>query len=187
MPNGYRLKEIALSQRFGVSRTPIREALRLLEQDGVAKILPAHGAVVVSLTPDDVEDIYDIRMMLELLAIDLIGPTLKLQSLSKFRNQMSTESSKHIQKQVELDTKFHRFLIETTGRRYLITMYERTSRLMQRIRSIGFRNPTTLSRATSEHIELIDALLVRDIDSAKITIRQHIQNSKTCVLSLLHQ
>jgi DNA-binding GntR family transcriptional regulator len=183
---GHRLKEVEVSEQFGVSRTPVRDAFRLLEQDGLVKILPAQGAVVVPLTPDDIEDIYDIRMMLELLAIDLAGASLRLQRLSELRDQIATEQQ-DVERQVELDTGLHQYLIDATGRRYLASMYERTHRLMRRIRSLSFRDPHTLARATREHLQLIDALLVRDLETAKTVIRRHIQNSKIYVLSILHR
>ena len=186
MLDGERLKEVEISGQFGVSRTPVRDVFRLLEQDGLVKILPAQGAVVVQLTPDDIEDIYDIRMMLELLAIDLAGASLRLQKLSELRDLISADQQE-IQRQVELDTELHQSLIDATGRRYLAAMYERTHRLMQRIRSLSFREPKVLARATQEHMDLIDALLVRDTDAAKTVIRRHIQNSKIYVLSLLHR
>jgi len=186
MPGGHRLKEIEISSRFSVSRTPVRDALRLLEQDGLTKILPAQGAIVVSLTPDDIEDIYDIRMMLELLAIDIAGYGLRLQKLTELQRFIK-ECGNDIQRQVELDTELHQYIINAPGRRYLTAMYERTSRLMQRIRAIGFRNQEVLERATSEHMELLDALLLRDIESAKKIIRRHIQNSKISILSLQHK
>ena len=181
-----RLKEVELAKRFDVSRTPIREALRQLEQDGLVRILPAQGATIIPFTADDAEDVYDIRMMLELLAVDIAGSNLKLQKLTELRDHISTENKQNVQKQTQLDTDLHQYLINATGRRYLIAMYERTNRLMQHIRSLGFRNPETLARATTEHIEMIDAMLIRDIPAAKTIIRHHIQNSKTFILSLMH-
>ena len=187
MPSGTRLKEIELSKQFTVSRTPVREALRMLEQDGLVKILPAQGAVAIALTPDDIEDIYDIRMILELLALDLVGSTLSLQKLSEFHEQMNNKRKQDSEEQAKLDTAFHQYIIDTTNRRYLIDTYGRISRLMQHIRSLGFRNPETRTRATKEHIEMIDAIMIRDIPAAKTIIRRHILNSKTFVISLLHQ
>lgn len=184
---GERLKEIALSKEFGISRTPVRDALRQLANDGLAEIAPAQGARVVGFTADDVEDVYDIRMALELLAVDLAGPSLRLQRLAELKALIEEDAPPTRERQAELDAELHQHLIEATGRRYLIAMYEQTSRLMQRIRTLSFREPETLSHVMEEHAELIEALLVRDVEAAKRVIRRHIQNSKTRVLSLLHR
>ena len=68
---------------------------------------------------------------------------------------------------------------------YLISMYQQTGRLMQRFRLFGFRNPDVVRRAAREHIEFVDAMLVRDVEGAKETLRHHIGSSKLCVLEML--
>jgi DNA-binding GntR family transcriptional regulator len=185
---GARLKEIALSEEFGISRTPVRDALRQLANDGLIKIVPAQGARVVGFSADDVEDVYDIRMALELLALDLAGKALRLQPLAELRDRLQKATSvKNIDAQIDIDALLHRHLVASTNRRYLLHVYDDMGRLMERFRYLGFRDDTVLKRATSEHTDLIEALLVRDIDRARYVLEAHIRNSKLSALAQLHQ
>jgi len=187
MSAGERLKEIALAEEFGVSRTPVREALRQLEQDGLVEIIPGQGAKVVPLTADDIEDVYDIRLSLELLALDIAGTGLRLQRLKEIADLMRQfAGERDYRKHAEIDRSLHDYLVQSTGRRYLIAMYSQTGRLMQRFRSLGFREPEVLARATREHLEFIEAVLVRNLDRAREVMRDHIENSKLCALAQLH-
>ncbi len=180
------LKEEALAEQFGVSRTPVREALRLLAQDGLVELLSRQGARVIPFTADDIEDLYDMRMALELLALDIAGQSLRLQYLKEIREDiLARPIRKERHTHTNIDARLHRYLIESTGRRYLSMMYNRIERLMQHFRLLGFKNPEVAKRANEEHIALIDAILVRDIEKAKTILREHIKNSKICVLSIL--
>lgn len=185
---GARLKEIALSEEFGISRTPVRDALRQLANDGLAEIVPAQGARVVGFSADDVEDVYDIRMALELLALDLGGEALRLQPLTALREEIQrADKENDLQAHIEIDARLHRYVVESTGRRYLLHVYDEMGRLMQRFRHLGFRDDAVLKRATTEHAELIDALLVRDIAAARRILEAHIRNSKLSALAQLHR
>jgi len=184
---GARLKEIAISEEFGISRTPVRDALRQLANDGLAEIVPAQGARVVGFSADDVEDVYDIRMALELLALDLNGKALRLQPLSALREEIQrAEKENDLQAHIEIDARLHRYVVESTGRRYLLHVFDEMGRLMQRFRHLGFRDDAVLQRATAEHAGFIDALLVRDTAAARGILEAHIRNSKLSALSHLH-
>ena len=183
---GARLKEIALAAEFGLSRTPVRDALRQLANDGLAEIVPAQGARVVGFSADDVEDVYDIRMAIELLALDLNGSSLRLQPLAELRERLQRAGRKDdIEPHIEIDALLHRHVVEATGRRYLLHVYDEMGRLMQRFRHLGFRDRAVLKRATAEHATFIEALLVRDIDTAHRILEEHIRNSKLSALAQL--
>ncbi len=185
---GARLKEIAISEEIGISRTPVRDALRQLENDGLAEIVPAQGARVVGFSADDVEDVYDIRMALELLALELNSETLRLQPLTELRAEIQrAERENDLQAHIEVDARLHRYVVKSTGRRYLLHVYDEMGRLMQRFRHLGFRDDAVLKRATTEHAELIDALLVRDIAAARRILTAHIRNSKLSALAQLRR
>lgn len=185
---GARLKEIAISKEFGISRTPVRDALRQLANDGLAEIVPAQGARVVGFSADDVEDVYDIRMALELLSLDIYGEGLRLQPLTGLREEIQrAEEQDDLEAHIEIDARLHRYVVESTGRRYLLHVYDEMGRLMQRFRYLGFRDAAVLKRATTEHADLIDALLVRDINAARRILEAHIRNSKLSALAQLHR
>jgi DNA-binding GntR family transcriptional regulator len=185
---GTRLKEIALSKEFGISRTPVREALRQLANDGLTEILPAQGARVTGFAADDIEDVYDIRMALELLALDLNGQALRLQPLTALRERLrQADRDNDTAAHIEIDALLHRYVVESTNRRYLLHVYDEMGRLMQRFRHLGFRDRAVLTRATAEHAALLEALLVRDIATARHILEAHIRNSKLSALAQLQR
>ena len=185
---GMRLKEVALAAEFGLSRTPVRDALRQLARDGLVEIVTAQGARVILFGADDVEDVYDIRMALELLALDINGHALRLQPLTELREQLrrAAEGS-DLNEHADIDAKLHRYVVVSTGRRYLLKTFDDMGRLMQRFRYLGFKDPQVIRRAAEEHMAFIEALLVRDVDTARRVLTDHIRNSKICALEQLHQ
>ena len=185
-PPGTRLKEEELAEEFQLSRTPVREVLRQLENDDLVKITPRRGAEVVSFTADDIEDIYEIRRVLELLALDIAGSSLSLRELGDIRSELLKNSqSKDYLKHAELDARLHNYIISSSGRRYLNSMLGQMLRLIQRFREFGFQDDDARIRTMEEHLQFIDALCVRDIDKAKEILSRHIINSKTRALSQL--
>lgn len=183
-----RLKEDELADEFKISRTPIREILRLLQQDGLIEILPNRGARVYGFTVDDLEDIYEIRRVLEVLALDFAAPSMRINGLVELRE--SIEAMKDIddaKKHAALDAKLHEYIIESSRRRRLINMLNQLFHLMQTFRELGFRDVQVQKSTYVEHLELIDALSVRDIPLAKEVLARHITNSKNRILQKVVQ
>ena len=178
-----RLIEDDLAKEFQVSRTPIRETLRLLQQDGLIQILPNRGARVYGFTPDDLEDIYEIRRVLEVLALELTVPMLSINELMKVRQAVeATASTTDPTRHVEADGMLHRFITESSRRRRLIENLNQLFHLMQTFRELGFQDEEIQRSTYTEHMELIDALSIRDLDAAKQILERHIKNSKIRIL-----
>jgi DNA-binding GntR family transcriptional regulator len=182
-PANTRLKEDELAEEFKVSRTPIRETLRLLQQDGLIEILPNRGARVYGFTVDDLEDIYEIRRVLEVLALDFAAPTMSINGLVELREAIETSKDlDDAKKHAELDARLHGYIIESCRRRRLINMLNQLFHLMQTFRELGFRDAQVKKNTYDEHLELIDALSVRDIALAREVLARHIANSKNRIL-----
>lgn len=182
-PANTRLKEDELAEEFKVSRTPIRETLRLLQQDGLIEILPNRGARVYGFTVDDLEDIYEIRRVLEVLALDFAVPSMSINGLVELREAI--EASRDVDdadNHAALDARLHGYIIESSRRRRLINMLNQLFHLMQTFRELGFRDMQVQKSTYEEHLELIDALSVRDISVAKEVLTRHIRNSKNRIL-----
>ncbi len=182
-PGKTRLKEDELAEEFNVSRTPIRETLRLLQQDGLVEILPNRGAWVYGFTVDDLEDIYEIRKVLEVLALDFAAPSMSINGLVELRESIEgmrdlDDAAKH----AELDAKLHGYIIASSQRRRIISMLNSLLHLMQTFRELGFRDAQVQRSTIDEHLELIDALSVRDTARAKEVLSKHITNSKNRIL-----
>jgi DNA-binding GntR family transcriptional regulator len=183
---GLRLREEALAEEFDVSRTPIREVFRLLTGVGLVKLVPNRGAVVEGFTPDDIEELYDIRRGLEALAIEYAAPGIPLSVLEAFRDEIhalarSLDADAH----ALLDQRFHNMLHEQARRRRLSAMLQQQYHLMQHFRHMGFRSPAQIRKAGEEHLAIIEALMRRDTSAAIAAMNVHLVNSKRIILSLL--
>lgn len=185
-PAGSALRELTVAREFSVSRTPVREVFRMLAADGLIRLVPNHGAVVEGFTPDDIEDIYDIRRGLESLAIECACSRIPLAVLRDFKRQFrAMRKSTNARQHAELDQAFHRALHQYAGRRRLSALLEREDRLMQHFRHLGFHPPSQIQNAADEHLAIIDALLIRDTARAIQAMNTHLLNSKRVVLSML--
>ena len=185
-PPEARLREETLAKEFKVSRTPVREVLRQLEKDGLIRIVPNRGAIVIPFTPDDVEDIYEIRKALELLAFDFSFPSLSIQRLTEIRSMIIENSkTKDYGRHSEMDALLHNYIIKSCGKRYLISMLDQLLRLIQRFREFGFKDGSVREQAVKEHIEFIDAICLRDMVKAKNLLSAHISGSKARALAYL--
>jgi DNA-binding GntR family transcriptional regulator len=181
-----RLKEELLAAEFKVSRTPIREALRMLAQDGLVEMLPRRSAVVLGFTVDDVEEIYDIRKSLEIQALRNSVQNLSIHKLKELRSRLieaSTSSDYRAHQAVDAD--LHNSFIEASGKKRLIRILQQLFRLIQQFRDMGFRDPSVQAVALEEHMKLVDALAVRDLAEAERILASHIEMSKKNAISLI--
>lgn len=185
-PPDMRLKEEVLADEFKVSRTPVREALRLLAQDGLVDISPKKGARVLGFTVDDIEEIYEIRNALEQLALKQAITKLSIQALSDIRSEYQTlKDTSDIIAYTELDVKLHDYIIQSSGRRRLIADLSQLYRLLKHLRELSFDKKDIRNRATTEHLSLIDALFTRNLSLAQKILEEHIHNSKINAVSLI--
>jgi DNA-binding GntR family transcriptional regulator len=186
IPEQVRLKEEELAEEYQVSRSPIREILQLLSQDGLIELLPNRGARAKSLTADDIEEIYEIRMQLEPLALEHAIPRIELRRLQEFHSQMHEGGvCDDAVKASELDRDFHTYLIEASDKKRLINMLNQLLRLIMNFRYRGFHDPAIARRVMQEHSALIDVLIVRDTEKAKRLLIEHLDNSKNATLKFL--
>lgn len=175
------LKENTLAQELGVSRTPVREALRQLELEGLVNIIPNKGAYVTGITSKDIHDIYMIRSYLEGLcarwACENIteAQILALEEilyLSEFHARRS-----HFDQLVELDNKFHELIYVASGSKILDHVLSDFHHYVERVRKITLNNPRRASKSSQEHAALLDAIKRRDGDSAETLAHEHIMNT----------
>lgn len=183
---GDRLKEADLAEEFNISRTPVREVLKQLAADGLVHLLPNRGATVFPLTPDDIEEIYEIRKSLELLALSFSIDRISLNDLGKLRKRMvKIKSDGDYMEALSSDADLHSLLVESSGKRRLISMLRQLLHLMRKFRSIGFHEQELLNRVTTEHIDLIDALTTRDKKMAEEILSDHLERSKKSALKVM--
>jgi DNA-binding GntR family transcriptional regulator len=185
---GQRLVETHLSELFGVNRSRIREALRKLEQDGFAKIIPNVGAFVLEFSQKDIEHIYDLMSVLEGLAVRVITPYMtneQLESMEVLIKKMeTTEKTTQFYK---YNNDLHTLLITWSENDYLIKL---TENLRLRIRCIILQNlygPGQIAASIREHRELLQVMKQRKAERAEKLMRNHIFHAKNRFLKYLNK
>ena len=197
IPMGERLTENKLSRKFGVSRTPVREALRLLEQAGyVEKILP-RGYVVRALDLEKVDQIYTVRIALEVLAIELAAAATNTPDFARLKeavqesvNLASAENSKprgvgSEGEELQLRESFHERLAALSGNEQLLRMLRDIDAQIYACRRLDSAVPERARAAQAEHLEILNLLEQGKITDACRAMRDHIENSQSIVRTLM--
>jgi DNA-binding GntR family transcriptional regulator len=180
LAGGERVPEEHLAQQFGVSRTPIREALKRLAEYGLVSLRPRLNAVVASLTAREAQDIARVRLALELLALNTyqesrIDPAFDaLQGLADECQRLLGNGERA--RAFEVDSEFHTSLIEGAGNGVLAETYRRLDARIQLMR-IGQRlNTEEMLPYAAQHGELIEALRAKKTQEAKRLLEDHVMH-----------
>ncbi|AEI14023.1 transcriptional regulator, GntR family [Flexistipes sinusarabici DSM 4947] len=180
--DGERLVEPKLAEMLGISRTPIREALRQLENEGFVEIVPRKGAVVKELTLKDIDDLYAIKANLEGLAAKQATENIsekdieKLKSINEKFFKISSGKKNIIEEYLKYNLDFHNMFIVLSRNHKLIEILKGLDKNFQRLKSILVSKSDRAEEARKEHEEIIKAFATKDPDLAEKTVRWHIEN-----------
>ena len=168
-----------LSEELGVSRGPIREALRSLESEGLVQITPRRGAVVVSLTKRDFLEAYQVREALEALGVRLAVPILSVAALGDLDEQLEV-MTRHaavgdVDAFFESNARFHEAFVEASGNQKLVEVYRRLMAQMGPYRRPSARLRGNVERSIAEHRKIVVAARRRDVDAAVAQLMKHIE------------
>jgi DNA-binding GntR family transcriptional regulator len=184
---GERLIEEQLTRRFGTSRAPLREALRLLGQQGLVEHSPRRGVRVAELSPRDVDELYGLREVLERFAMQLAPPVpdpLALQELASRLDAMrKVATSGAALEQAEAHRQFHVALVAMAGRRHVLLMYEPVLLKLQLYLAANLRHETQAPsphEAVRRHQVLFDAVATGDLDRVLGALGDHGARSFFC-------
>lgn len=179
---GERLMEIKLADKLGVSRTPIREAIRKLELEGLVVNTPRKGAEVANISAEDLRDVLEVRRSLEVLAIRLAcdkmtEETLELlhENIDAFKHSINAKATSDI---ASVDVSFHDIIYKSTGNNRLIQILNNISEQMYRYRFEYIKNKEAWNRLVEEHMNIYEAIKNRDKDLAVKSILLHIDNQE---------
>lgn len=182
IPSGESLTELKLSNELGVSRTPVREAIIQLEQEGLVKITPNKGAVVLGVTNKDIEDIYTIRSYIEGLASKWAAEKIsdeEIQRLQETTDLMEFYISKNSSDNVrDLDYRFHHMIYEFSRSRILEHTLSNYHHIIQRYRQLSFITGDRAIKSIEEHRLILNAIAQRDGEAAEKYTIDHIINAK---------
>ena len=183
---GERLMEMQLAKKLGVSRTPIREAMRMLELEGLVKMVPRKGAEVAGITEKNLRDVLEVRRALEELAIELACVRMndedkkELIRLDKvFQEAVKQQEAIQIAK---ADESFHEIIYRGTRNNKLIQLIENFREQMYRYRFEYIKDAGSRKLLLTEHGNITSAVVAGDIARAKKVIREHIDNQEMSIV-----
>lgn len=175
------LKENTIATELGVSRTPVREALRQLELEGLVSIIPNKGASVTGITTKDIHDIYTIRSYLEGLCArwaceNITNAQIEDLEVILYLSDFHARRS-HFEQIVELDNKFHDLIYKASGSKILNHVLSDFHQYVERVRKITLSRPYRAEQSSKEHGAIVDALKKRDGDLAEALAHEHMINT----------
>lgn len=186
---GERLMEIQLSQLLGVSRTPVRDAIRNLEQEGLVQMSPHRGAHVAYISEKTVIDVLEVRRAMEGLSVSRAVRRMTPEQLILLQEAMlecerATQSG-DCQQVVKADVRFHDIILDSTGNEKLKNIMNNLSDQIYRYRYEFIKDAGNYSAMLAEHRKIYDAMSSRDEDSAVNAIQVHIDNQAEAIIRSL--
>lgn len=175
------LREVAIGEELGVSRTPVREAFRQLELEGLIQIVPNKGAYVTGITAKDVKDIYMIRSSLEGMCARLATKNITREQLEELEENVylaSFHASKgHMEQMAELDNRFHHILYEACDSKMLENLLQDFHQYVIRIRKKTLSTKERGIASNEEHRRIMEAIKAGDSQQAEKAATVHMENA----------
>ena len=183
---GERLMEIHLANRLGVSRTPIREAIRKLELEGLVTMIPRRGAEVAQITAKSLKDVLEVRKALDALAIELACERIKDEELieletacKKFEEATVTKDARLIAK---ADVDLHHIIVKASRNEKLDLMVNNLAEQMYRYRYEHVKDATQHQRLIEEHKVILNYLKAKNQKNASDAVKLHIDNQEKAIM-----
>lgn len=184
---GERLMEIQLAEEMGVSRTPVREAIRKLELEGFVVMIPRKGAYVAGVSLKDVADVFEIRAALEGLAAGLAAERITDEEVEQMERVLLFDERQEtsLEQVVESDTDFHALVYKASRNDRLVQILGNLREHFQRFRSTSLAVPGRLKLAIEEHRAIVEALGQHDVAGATELATQHIVTAENVLFEVL--
>lgn len=186
---GNRITELELSQKMGISRAPVREALKRLAEDRLVVLKPRSGCFVSDLKPEEIEEIYEIRKRLECMAMEYAFEKFDAEELKKIKKQFlackKLSSASLVKNETKLDSQLHKLIAEKSC---CPNLQEMLGKLRARVEVFRVRESNYVERAKGalqEHVRILNALLSNNKAMAIKELESHIEHTKKNVLSNL--
>ena len=188
---GERLMEMHLANKLGVSRTPIREAIRMLEQEGLAVTIPRKGAQVAKMTEKDLQDVLEIRDALDELAVSMACQRMTLELLLELKESMKdfeiATRSGAVRKIVEADEAFHNVIYRMADNPKLETIVNNMREQTYRYRYEYVKGNSTYNQLIDEHAKIIAGFEKKDSEYVKAIMHTHLENQIEAVRVVIRE
>ena len=189
IPAGERIVETEYADRLHISRTPLREALRKLERDGLVEYVMRRGVIVHAFTTEDVEQIYTIRNCLEMLTLPDIIANATPEDIAGLRDRLVVMDELDEKNDVEalspLARDFHAALTAISGKRRILRVIESQDEYIRRFSALAIKQENRRGEARAEHHRLVDLVEQKNLPEFESLMKHHIERSKECCLAAL--
>lgn len=186
---GQRMMELQLAEELGVSRTPVREAIRKLELEGFLVMVPRKGAYVAGITDKDIVDVFEVRAALEALAAGLAAERITEEEMERLERSVVQISQMTAQSNFEAlvleDAEFHEIIYRASRNQRLIQVLTNLHEQVHRFRQTTLSRPERTWEALEEHKQIVDAISGRQIELAQRLAREHVENAENSLLNTL--
>lgn len=179
---GTRMMEIELADEMGVSRTPVREAIRKLEKEGLVTIEPRKGAYASDVSIKDMVDVLEVREDLEAMAAQKVNKDEKqalIEATMEYKEAVESERTEDI---IRCDEKFHQLIVNYSGNKTLIQLFSQVQELALRFRYLYYDDFSRYERMPMEHREIEEAILSGDYEKARVAAGEHVKKLKQFVI-----
>jgi DNA-binding GntR family transcriptional regulator len=188
---GRRLKEEELARELGISRTPIREALLMLQAEGLVDAIPNRGAMVRVHTPEDLEDLYQLRALLEGFAARRAATRIAEQQVEQLRASCDRfeglDPDKKLRELVRENLLFHSAILDIAGSARLASMVRRVIELPLVYKSYIWYSPDQKRISVHYHRQIVNALAARDAERAELIMKEHVFEARDLLVARLRE
>ena len=185
---GERVMEVQMAESLGVSRTPVREAIRKLELEGLIIMLPRKGAYVADLSVKDLTEVMEIRASLEGLAAGLASIRIdaaEIEELEIYALRFHKSIDEDVDALIRKDFEFHDAIFKASRNERLIQLNNNLIEQVQRFREIYHKKVNKSKETSREHYAIVEAISNRDVDKAEKLARIHIENAEKSILKMM--
>jgi DNA-binding GntR family transcriptional regulator len=187
---GGKLNERELSELLQVSRTPLREAIKMLASEGLVELLPHRGAIAVSLDEQAVRDTFEVMGGLEALSGELAAQRITDEELAEIRamhyEMLAAYTRRDLSHYYRLNAQIHRAINAAAKNPVLSATYERMNARLQALRFRSNQDGEKWKNAMHEHEQMVEALAAHDAAAMRRVLASHLKNKLDVVLELLH-
>ena len=184
---GERLMEVHLANKLGVSRTPIREAIRKLELEGLVIMIPRRGAEVAQITEKSLKDVLEVRRALDVLSVELACERITQEGMEELEKACQEFAGATKGKDASViamaDVKLHDIIVDATGNQRLKQLVNNLSEQMYRYRFVYIKDESQHEKLIAEHREIYEGILAKDKERAAMAARTHIDNQEKSIIS----
>lgn len=179
---GEKIKETQIASELKVSRTPIREAFKQLENEGLIDYIPNRGCFAKGFTKQDIEDIYAVRKALEILCVEWAVSRITEDEIHNLQDQcdlMEFYTARQDEKKVlEINTGFHEIIYNATGSRFMAQVLRSYKEYIDQTRKALYYEPDYLDEILAEHRAILVAIKNRNVEEGKAAMSKHLDGSK---------